>query len=272
MKIIDAFIFYNELDMLLYRLDTLYDYVDHFILVEGTYTHSGKEKNLFYNDNKYLFDKYNSKIIHIILYDFPFKFPNINYKNNEQWINEHYQRNSIKYGIDKLSDLLNDEDIIIVSDLDEIPDNNILINIKNNKLNIDNIYSLSQDMYYYNLNSKKINPWTLSKILTYKIYKNLNLSFQNIRHLNCNYINNGGWHLSYFGDKYFIKNKIENFGHQEFNNIKYTDLNKIEENINNQSDLYNRNDENEKIYKIPISENTYLPHNYLKFLNKYILY
>ena len=162
MRIVDCFIFYNELDMLMYRLDTLFTYVDYFVLVESKYTHSGKEKSLCYNENKNLFEKYNSQIVHIILNDFPYKFPNIDYLKNQQWDNEHYQRNSIKNGIDKLN--LNENDVIIVSDLDEIPDYNLLSSIKNNTFIVNNIYSLEQDFYYYNLNSRMLKKWIFSKI------------------------------------------------------------------------------------------------------------
>ena len=110
MKIVDCFIFYNELDMLKYRLSILNEHVDYFILVESTHTHVGKEKQLFYNDNKELFKDFHSKIIHIIVDDFPFKFPNIDIAKSEQWKNENFQRNAIVRGLNQLS--LLDDDII----------------------------------------------------------------------------------------------------------------------------------------------------------------
>lgn len=272
MKIVDCFIFYNELDMLMFRLESLYLYVDFFVLVESLFTHSGKEKKLYYNENKFLFEKYNSKIIHIILDDFPYKFPNIDYSLNQQWENENYQRNSIKCGIDGTDGkiTLNNEDIIIVSDLDEIPDNKLLSAIKENEFIVNDIYSLEQDFYYYNLNSRFYNKWCYSKILSFKKYKEMNFSFQEIRYLNCEKILKGGWHLSYFGDKYFIQNKIQNFGHQEYNNNNYTNLDVIESRIKTQTDLYGRS--NQDIEKISVKNNNYLPHNYENFLVKYILY
>ena len=56
-KIVDCFTFYNELDMLTYRLNILNDVVDYFVLVESIHTHIGKEKPLFYQENKQLFEK-----------------------------------------------------------------------------------------------------------------------------------------------------------------------------------------------------------------------
>lgn len=266
MKIVDCFIFYNELEMLEYRLNTLYNYVDYFVIVESRITHSGKEKPLYYEDNKERYEVYHSKIIHIILDNLLFKYPNIDYSQKEQWKNENFQRNAINNGINKIN--LNDEDIILISDLDEIPDCNIISNVKNETLVINNIYSLEQDFYYYNLNSRLLIKWGCAKILSFKKYKELNLPCQDIRHLECESIKKGGWHLSYFGDKYFIQNKINHFGHQEFNNDKYTNLEIIETIIKNQTDLYGRDDE--KIENIPIKNNDYLPPNYEKFLSKFI--
>ena len=146
----------------------------------------------------------------------------------------------------------------------------MLNSIKNNLFVINNIYSLEQDFYYYNLNTRFTEKWYCSKILSYKKYKELNLSFQDIRHLHCIHICKGGWHLSYFGDKYFIQNKIQHFGHQEYNNDKYTNLDVIDLKINNHTDLYGR--DNQQIEKISLSNNTYLPDNYEKYLLRFILY
>ena len=77
MKIIDTFIFYNEIELLTYRLSILNEYIDYFVLVEARYSFSGKPKELYYENNKDLFKKFNKKIIHIILDDLPYKFPNI---------------------------------------------------------------------------------------------------------------------------------------------------------------------------------------------------
>ena len=85
--------------------------------------------------------------------------------------------------------------------------------------------------------------------------------------MNCSKILNGVWHLSYFGDKYFIQNKIQNFSHQELNLPQWTDLEKIEKRIQHSVDLYNRNYLH--IQKINIEDNTYLPIDYSIYLNKY---
>jgi beta-1,4-mannosyl-glycoprotein beta-1,4-N-acetylglucosaminyltransferase len=278
MKIVDCFIFYNELDLLNYRLNILNDVVDYFVLVESTHTFTGKEKELYFNENKNLFEKFKHKMIHVILDDFPFKYPNINYNNNEQWENERFQRNCIDRGIQKLS--LDDDDIIIISDLDEIPDPSTLQKIKNNEIII-TINALNMDFYYYNLNSKKQGRTHIVKILLYKyfidIHKN-KLTCNDIRlnniciNQNEYIIENGGWHFSYFGDAHFIKNKLENFSHQEYNNNEYTNIEKIEKRLSAGVDLFERPYDNENIIRIPIKENPYLPPECETYLQKFILF
>ena len=265
MKIIDCFIFYNEIELLYYRLETLYNYVDYFILVESTYTFTGKEKPLHYNENKTKFNKYNDKIIHLIIDDFKYKYPDINFENKEQWHNELQQRNFIKSGLNQLK--LNLEDIITITDLDEIPDLNLFNNIKNNKINID-IHKLEMDFYFYNLNSKIVSKWYHAKILSYKKFLELGLTCDEIRHYSCNVIQNGGWHLSFFGDEHFIKNKLNNFSHQEYNNNKYNDLEDIKYKITNKKDLFYP--DRDIIEDIKIKDNSYLPHNYERLLTKFI--
>ena len=124
MKVIDAFIFYNEIEMLKYRLEYLNDIVDIFVLIEGTLTFAGKSKELYYEKNKHLFQEYNHKILHVIVDMNDFIDEKIN-----AWDREKYQRNYIKNGLEQLN--LNDKDIIILSDLDEIPDVNAIKYMKN---------------------------------------------------------------------------------------------------------------------------------------------
>ena len=264
MKIVDCFTFYNELDLLTYRLNLLYEVVDYFIIVEAKHTYIGNEKILYYNENKDKYKEFSDKIIHVIVDDMPYKYPNVNVENNDVWKNENYQRNAISHGINYIK-ILSDSDVIIISDLDEIPDPRTLYKIKNEEIIVD-INVLEMDLYYYNLNTRMSDKWHHSKILTYKKYVDLKISCNDIRKLIFPVIKNGGWHLSYFGDKNFIKNKLENFSHQEFNNSEYTDLDKIEKRVQNSDDLFNRNI---KFDKVKIEDNNYLPLYYSKYLTKY---
>jgi len=273
MKIVDSFIFYNELDLLEYRLSILNEYVDYFILVESSYTFTGKQKKLYYQENKDRFDKYNHKIIYINVTNPPYIYPNINYKANNQWQNEYYQRCQIALGISKILSDLNNEDIIITSDVDEIPNPNILHEIKNNTLVYDmsNLNRLQMDMYYYNLKFRVGDGanWHGIKLLNVKTYKEIKLTFQQMRvweHThNVAIIKNGGWHLSYFGDKEFIKNKIMAFSHQEYNNINYLNDDYLENVLKNGINLVGGLD----LQFIHINENNNLPPKHDIYLKHY---
>jgi len=275
MKIIDCFTFYNEIDLLYYRLATLYDIVDYFIIVESTHTHVGKEKEMFFEKNKELFTQFQNKIINVVVDDFPCKYPNIDISKSEQWINEKYQRNQIARGFQYID--LNDEDVIIITDLDEIPDRNVLQKIKNNEIHVD-INILEMDFYYCNLNHKKNSKWYYARIISYAIYKKIPLPLHDIRYCHDIRVNsfrrieNAGWHLSYFGDSRFIKNKIENFGHQEFNNEHFTDIDKIDERVKNFCDIFDRNDHENRVIKISVKDNNRLPHEYEKYLQKFVIF
>lgn len=294
MKIIDCFIFYNEFDLLNYRLSLLNDHIDYFVLVESTHSFTGMEKPLYYNENKDKFKDFNHKIISIIVDDIPFKFPNINIKNSNQWENEYHQRNAMKNGIDILKDILNDDDIILSSDLDEIPNPDILNEFKNNTFNLyiskdpsirysdkniidvkdsplkfddKQLYQLELDMYYCNLRSRR-NYWHGVKLLTYCAYKTLNITFQNMRNTYATtlIIKNGGWHLSYFGDVDFIIEKFKNFSDVDYNNPRHLDKNILQHNIDNYINILDFSN----LDIIPIEDNKNLPPKCEIFLKKYL--
>jgi len=261
MKVIDTFIFYNEIEMLKYRLEYLNDSVDMFVLAEATLTFTGKPKELYYQKNKDLFEKYNHKILHIVVDMNYFMDPNIN-----AWNREIYQRNYIKNGLDQLN--LNDEDIIILSDVDEIPSVSAIEYLKTINYNDCNcVFSLEQDFYYYNLNNIIDSKWYLSKTGFYKHFKNIQLHRFRVETPYGDYkiINNGGWHLSYFGSPDFIKNKIMNFSHQELATETFTNKEHISNCINNSKDLFNR--DNNIIRYITFEENKNLPKDYQKLIS-----
>ncbi len=274
--IVDSFIYYNELDLLNYRLEILNDYIDYFILVESTHTFTGKPKPLYYNENKEKFAKFNDKIIHIVVDDFPYKQPNINFVFNHQWKNEYFQRNCIVRGLQLLQSskqTFKNEDVILTSDIDEIPDPNILLKIKNNTLDFDknNLNKLTLDMYYYNLHYKVGDGqnWNGIKLFTWKAFKNIRLTFQQMRvwehthHVNA--IAFGGWHLSYFGNIDFIINKIQSFAHQEYNNDNYLNKEKLKNDIENGINFIGGLD----LQYIKIKDNVNLPPKYDVYLKKF---
>ena len=171
-RVVDCFTFYNELEMLFFRLTELWDVVDYFVLAEATVTHSGRPKELVYEKHKHLFEKFHKKIVHVIVDDMPLTVPASMADNrhiNETyaathvdhfytWMIEGHQRNAIEIGLKRIKGW-NDDDLIFVSDVDELPSVDFIkasssVRMKSNV--ITQIYKLSQEFYYYNLNTRAV--------------------------------------------------------------------------------------------------------------------
>lgn len=250
MKIIDCFTFYNELVMLKFRLEYLYDTVDHFVIVEATRTHAGNSKPLFFEQNKSMFAKYLNKIVHIVVSDMPVamifqKKSKIDYTLRR----ESYQRHCIHRGIQSLG--LSADDRIIISDCDEIPDKHTIKNA-----DVNTLYSLEQDLYYYNLTLKEKSKWTQAKICNYETYCKYDSPHSIRQQQISNILPNGGWHFSYFGNANFVVNKIRNFCHYDmFQHLSDTEIKqKIDDGT-----LFKDIIVSADLVKIAIKENTYLP-------------
>jgi beta-1,4-mannosyl-glycoprotein beta-1,4-N-acetylglucosaminyltransferase len=254
-KIYDCFNFFNELDILEIRLNTLYEYVDYFVIVESNVTHSGEEKPFYFEENKEKFSKFLDKIISYKVYDTPTDFVNLNFSEDntlmlingfiEKQTNRFNRATQPDYGRDFFQKecvrrpLVNcsDEDIIIISDADEIPNPEILKNLKN--LNLENtIYSLNQTTYYYYLNLLKQKDWYGSRVSLYKNIKNL--SFNEVRGDDSlsKKIDNGGWHFSFQGGKEMVKTKIQSYSARDLVNNHV--LSQLDNNIDNNIDPFFR--------------------------------
>lgn len=256
MLIIDAFPFYNELNMLNYRLNVLDRFVDYFVLVESTYTHNGVPKPLFFQNAKSRFAPFLHKIIHVIVDDFPHKEQ---VSDGRQWENEIFQREvGVVRGLNRIPNL-SEEDFVVHSDLDEIVNPNVLKAVRDGKITHE-CNTLDLDMYYYNLTSY-VSQWQFPAIVKVRVARqsscrSIRAALQNTD-IVVNLIPNGGWHLSYFGDADFVQNKIRHFAHQEFNTPNITNRERIEDAIRTGKDIYGRDDV--QIQRIPLRENGRLP-------------
>lgn len=232
----DAFIFFNELELLEIRLHILDPHVDYFVLVEATQTFTGNPKPLYYLENKEKFSKWNDKIIHFVVDTIPstqeeieknlkqtsdeiekeilhttLKTDNIS-QDAPQWMREFYQKECIRKALRGISD----DAICFVSDIDEIWNPHALINYDENK-----IFKLKQNVSAYYLNNRSSEKWAGTFLTSYK-----NIKHSSINHLDTpsktkyTYINNGGWHFTNMGGADRIRQKLESYGHQEFNNDK----------------------------------------------------
>jgi len=232
-KVYDCFSFFNELDLLEIRLNELGPYVDHFVLSEMTVTHSGKPKPLYFNENKERFKKFWHKIIHVIVDDCP--------DASDPWIREHFQRDAVANGLVKCKD----NDIIIVSDLDEIPRGSKISQYKDQKAWM--FFEQHQYNYYLNMSVgvSPITPGTFSRITTYKALKDIGLKPTALRYAECmesDRIPDGGWHFSWMGGAANIVTKLESWAHQELNRPEFKDVQKIEDNIENEIEALGRPD------------------------------
>ncbi len=235
-KIYDCFCYFNE-DMLLeLRFETLWNYVDYFVISESSYTHAGQARETQFDTQK--FGKYASKIRYLKLDERP---PG----PNDFWKNENFIRNHLVKGLYDASP----EDLILISDLDEIPNPEQIQTYQPDKyLRGD----FDQRYYSYFLNNywlgdvnadgdliPNTNIWRGSKITSHhhftnffqsnatsvRSYKSFGLlrSIKRawFRKFNVQLIKNGGWHFTWVFRMPDLIKKIESTAHQEFNKPEY---------------------------------------------------
>ena len=169
-KIINCFLFYNETDILEYRLSVLWDIVDFFIISEASLSFIGSPKPFFSDDSR--FDKFREKIISVKLDTFPFSNPDLS--KNEQWLNENYQRDCLKNGVEQLLDLgkISDNDILIINDVDEIPDPSSLETIStNHSISVNSLFVFRQKYHCYNLKTVRDIDWIHVKAFSIQTWK-----------------------------------------------------------------------------------------------------
>ncbi len=231
MKIYDCFTFFNEVDLLELRLEILNDYVDYFVIVEMDKTHAGIPKEFVFEKNKGKFKKYMKKIIYIKstspelnkFYKSKFferinkiKFFSIliNRFNLGRWKLENFQRNQIDSGLNNLKK----EDIIMVSDLDEIPNPKKFREMKK-YLEDGGIVGFKQNFYSFFLNGFIHTHWMGTKATSYEYFckvlkkstKKVRIQrdiFLSITSKNLKIIEGGGWHFTSLGNSNKVLLKI----------------------------------------------------------------
>ncbi len=259
-KIYDCTTFYNANMLFDLRYNILKDYVDYFVVCEASKTHTGQIKK--YNFDKNLLSKYGKKIIYIQVDD----LPEIKIKGKKDYKLLKIQMDNLFRGIIKAED----DDLIIFSDEDEIPNPEVISHFKKN----DYKFGLFlQNMYYYKFNILGLDEgdgnWAGSRICKKKYLKSF-FDFRILKKKNIKYpfwrfdkeksiqlIKNGGWHFTYLMTPDEILNKIENMAHTEFNKEKFKNIEKIKENISNLIDPFDRN---LRLKKVNID------HNYPEYL------
>ncbi|MEC7179364.1 MAG: hypothetical protein VXV83_00345 [Pseudomonadota bacterium] len=266
MAIYDCFQYFNEDHIVDLRLNILDEYVDYFVICESTKNHQGKDKKINFNQNN--FSKFKHKI-KLIIADYSERINFDKHIGGESPVEQH-QRNTLIEGIKDASQ----EDLIILSDSDEIPDLSKLSDVKKNKKFI--AFSHKMFMYKLNLQNLEESNWIGSRLVKKKdlvsMQKLRNLKFRKFpiyrfdkRHFQ---VINGGWHFSFLQTPENIIEKIKSFSHGEFDNNNL-DIQKIEEKIINNKDIFDRGHKLKKI-ELDNSYPNYILDNKEKYL-KWIL-
>ena len=257
----DCFQFFNELDLLKLRLQILSPVVDKFVISEATETFSGLPKPLYYEENKEMFAEFQDRIIHVVVSDTP---------AGDTHVRDTYQKNGGTKGLAECKD----DDIILFSDLDEIPNPQAILSILEN-FQDDKIYHFAQRLFYCYLNMEEISgnllsqagdfegieqkQWIGTKMCSYRLMKEKNIRFGELRYPEWKEIGirvaDGGWHFGYMGGsgetdiKKRVRDKVVSAAHQEYNSRSV--LSEVEDKIKDGEDIFGRE---AKFVKVEIDE------------------
>nr|WP_165864236.1 hypothetical protein [Capsulimonas corticalis] len=228
--IIDAFPFFNELDILEIRLAELMPVVDRFLLVEATETFSGKPKPLYFEVNKERFAGF--PIEHVIIDKFPDDLQG-------PWARENYPRHLMRERLELSG--LSQEDVVMLSDLDEIPRAEAVARYARTLQREvpGTVYVFEQHLSYYFVNYRVNEPWYGTRMARWQDIADM----QRLRESQGAVIRNGGWHFSYAGGVQAIREKVAGSAHTEFDRPAFLDEAHIERCMAAGTDLFGRGGE-----------------------------
>jgi len=247
--------FYDEEILLDIRLNVLNEHFDYFVIVESKYFHNGKVRDLKFDIKKY--EKFKEKIIYIVHQDSPSGILEINNNDDEGTkshkliFNAHLRENDQRNNIAKGLRYANDEDLILISDVDEIPNLNS-INLQKIK---SEIIIFEQTIFYYKFNrflpkftwygtkscKKKYlkNPQWLRNIKNKKFsILRLDTLFSKTKYINKSFIKNGGWHFSNIKNANDIQLKLKSYLHHRDYEVEELGEKKINELIKKNETIY----------------------------------
>jgi len=255
MKIFDCFMYFDEEQVLDLRLNVLYQNVDYFVIVESTYNHKGEKRNLLFNSKK--FEKFSDKIIYLVYDKIPQLVKPIKETDNEKekdgkyimnaLYRENAQRDFILEGLKSAKK----DDLILISDVDEIPK---LSSVNLNQIK-NEIILFKQDMFYYKYNLSLPNfKWTGTKAVKrknlvspqwlrnvkdrkYPFYR-VDTFFSDKKYINIQIINDGGWHFSNIKSPEMIEHKLRSYlHHREFDQVSLS-IKEINELVKKKQAIY----------------------------------
>ena len=293
MKIYDCFMFYDEDVILDLRLNILNEYIDYFVIVESKFFHNGKERKLRFDIEKYT--KFRDKIIYIIQDNQPSGIQEILKDDshgtisakeiNNALLRENSQRNLISQGLKMAAE----NDLILISDVDEIP-NLEKVKLKETK---NEILMFVQDIFYYKLNRYLPNfqwfgtkgclkknlksPQWLRNIKNKKYsFLRIDTFFSDKKYINKRFINHGGWHFSNLKNAEDLELKLKSYLHHRDYEVEELGKTKIEKLMKTNETIYDMfGDKTSKKYgddkrrKLDVYEINKLPIFIQKNLEKY---
>ena len=263
--IVDAVTFLNEKELIELRIKYLNDMVDCFLIIEADVTHTGRKKKWNFPEIlKNNLREFSHKIqYHQMKVDLKKaeaeKSPN--YRGGtwgRSWKVESMQRNFIKEAYKKFSP----RDIIIISDVDEIPSKNKLSFIKTCDFKIIAPVAFEQASFHLDCNFLELEKWVGSVVATKELIDKYEPQiFRDLRK-RISRFTNAGWSLSSFGGIERVREKIESFCHEEYNKEKYKNEAHLKRCIKTGSDLFGR-----KVKKKKIDRN-FFPGDLLKLMEE----
>jgi len=283
--------YFDEDVILDLRLNILNPFIDYFVIVESTFNHKGEKRKLKFDINKY--KKFENKIIYLIFDKEPSGIEKVFDTDNEGEVSrklilnaayrENGQRNFISKGLERA----NEKDLILISDVDEIPN---LEKINWNTLK-DQIVLFKQDMFYYKLNLRLPDLiWSGSKACRKKYLKSpqwlrnvkdkkysffrIDTLFSEKKYINIKFINNGGWHFSNIKTAAEIEYKLKSYLHHREFDLNPISESEIEDIIKNKQAIYdlkvdkkiNKIGSGNKLVEHPLNK---LPSYILENIDKY---
>lgn len=254
MKIFDCIKFFNEYEILDLRFMTLYDHVDHFVIVEANKTHTGKPKGFNFEERMNDYKDYLDKVIYVKIEDLP------TYSRDDIWVPENFQRNCISRGLEGVAQ---PGDKIFVSDCDEIWNPDVAKYHYNNP----QMVVFEQKLFYYYVNCRQNQLWNGTCMGTYGNFRNPQQLRDYARFNRPVPVIDGGWHYSFMGDANKIKEKVENIAESHYIIDLVGDVDKIQERLDTIQDLWDRTETyaQKKIVDI----NRHGPKSIHKFIEKY---
>ena len=250
--LIDAFIFFNEKELIELRVKYLNSIVDYFVVIEANITHQGKKKEWnFPNILKTNLTEFSNKIqyhqLHIDIEKIKEEESWIidDIKGDDAWRIENFQRNYIKTACKKFSN----EDILIISDVDEIPSKQKLGFIKSCDFKKIAPVALEQNLFHIDCNFLSLESWRGSIVTTMQICNAFSPhKFRRARN-RISHFTDSGWSFSSFGGPKKVKEKLESIAHREFNNDKYKNADHIMNCQKTGADLFHRKVQKKKVEK-----------------------